>query len=150
MKNNFNELFKKKIGKFKSRGYFNIKDMARDIYFEFQFNGKTRKRDQLEWLKMQYIVKRLESELSEQDCYSYKKNEFISLDEATLANLQHMEGNFETDIAGRESTLKRIKEKIAECNKHKGQMELQFEGSKIVGIDEVKTIEELLPGSDDL
>ena len=150
MKNNFNELFKKKINKFRFRHCFSIKDMARDIYSEFEFFGKTRKRDQLEWLKMQYILKRLESELSSCDCYSYAKNQFVSLDEATLEHLNEMDKNFTHSIKGRQGTLKRIREKIDECNKHKGQMELQFEGSKIVGIDEVKTIEDLLPGSDDL
>lgn len=148
MKNNYNELFKKKISKYQRHGIFNIRDVAKEIYSEFEFLEKTRKKDQFAWLKMQYILTRLESDLSSYDCFSFKKNEFVSLDKATLKNLISMDENFEASIRGRDNTLQRIREKIKELNKHKGQMELQINGSKIVGIDEVKSIEDLLPGSE--
>lgn len=140
MKNNYSDLFRKYLPKYQQNGCFDIRDFAKDICSEFCFAEESEKIDELEWLKMQYVMNRLEADINDYDCYSFSRHKFISLDEATLKQLQKIDGDFAKAILGREKTLQRIREREA-CI---GQMEMSMNGSEIVGITERKSITDLL------
>ena len=136
MKSNFNELFENIFETYRKRGAFSVEDMINEIMEDFCFSSNVKRKE----LERFYVKTRLETMLSVNECYSYKKNNFVALDKASLENLKNIDGNMTKDIASRQKTLDRIKERETQV----GQIEMQIEGSEIVGTEERKSIADIL------
>lgn len=141
MKSNLTELFNERIVDLKANGIININNLIDDIMNNIQFYQKMSRQELEEF----YVKSRIESLLNQNNCYSFAKDNFISLDIANLKQLEIMDQNFVDAIKGRESTLKRIREQ----EQMKGQMKMDFEDSKCVGISETLSIDDILRKTSD-
>lgn len=110
MKSNFAERFNEVFEKYKELGIFNIDDMVDEMMDGFRIVTEKRRE------KDRYILKdRLESMLSQNDCFSYAKNQHVMLDQATLEKLKDIDQTMVSDITSRAKTLQRIREKEKEA-----------------------------------
>ena len=119
MKSNIAELFSEMFPRYKAKRDICVDDMVNEAYQKIVFieepePGELLKRD----IKHQFEVY-----LNSCDCYSFKKNHFISLDAAGIQDLQTMDDSFANDIKGRQATLNRIKQRETEV----GQMCMKFD-----------------------
>ncbi len=124
-KSNFSELFYNAIDKYRNRIIFNVNDLVEEICRGFEWIEEPSEEE-----KDRFIIKsRVESLMSQNDCYSYKKNHFIDVTRATSDNLGdicNVEESFKQDIKARKNTLKRLK---AQEKQIRGQMTLQEDGT---------------------
>lgn len=135
MKSNLNMLFEQIFEKYRRSGTFSVDDIVDEIMDDFSFSNRIPRKD----LERFYVKTRVESMLSQNECYSYKKNNFVALDKASLENLQNIDANMVKDIGSRQKTLDRIRERETQV----GQMEMQIEGSEIVGTEERRSIADI-------
>ena len=140
MKSNITDLFTELIGKYKGQLTFSLKDFADEVEERFEFVQDEEQEDLLAYLKRFYIETRLRNMLNLSECYSWSKNEYVSLDKAGMKALVQMDENFARAIQGRKDTLDRIRKREEEFI---GQMELIFYKNEIVGTEERKSLAEL-------
>lgn len=139
MKSNFSELFNKAFEKYRKQGAFCIDDLVDEIMEEIKFFDRPKTKDFIRWI----VKARTETEVNVKECYSFQKNWFISLDAASLENLQNIDNDFLSLIASFQESEKKVIERIKEHQKNVGQMRFAPDGT----YGETKSIEELIGGS---
>ena len=133
MKDNFSEVFEEMYQQCK-QGIIDVELLLDAIIPRMLFYSPITKEDLLrKWLKA-----RLEVSLNANDCYSVAKGQFIWIENADLKQLLQMDDNLRQSIAGRENTLKKIREREAD----KGQFKWVFRDGEFaveeeIGIDEI-------------
>lgn len=106
MRSNLTEAFKKNIDSFKDSGAFNINDLVQAVREDTEID----KYPSYSWLLNFYFKCRVEALVSSENCYSFKRNMFVALDNAKIKQLFEIDRNFKRDIEARQKTLERIRQ----------------------------------------
>ena len=136
MKHNLAKLLNERIHEYKNAVIIDVNEVVDELLPKVRFYEYASRKALLRG----YLKARVEVFLNKQNCYSFRKNRFVSLDNANVDQLAAMDKDFVRGILGRAKTLKRIREMEAA----KGQMRIQFEGNEFIGYAEEESIEKLL------
>ncbi len=136
MKHNLSKLLNERIHEYKAAVIIDVNEVVDEILPRVRFHEFVSK----QMLLREYVKARVEIFLNQRNCYSFRKNKFVSLDSASVDQLAAMDKNFVKGILGRAKTLKRIREMEAA----KGQMKIEFDGNEFIGYAEEESIEKLL------
>ena len=98
MKSNFNEIFEKRLGDFKSASDISIEDVLDEMMEEFKYEKFVPKT----WLLRKVLRAKLTSALNHNQIYSYEKGKYVSLGNADEAQLTHFMDKAKKDIEAAE------------------------------------------------
>lgn len=138
MKSNFEELFINKLSSLKHKGTIDAKALSDSIKESIEFDDET---NVSEYLLDFWTMFRTVNSLNANDCYSYEKGKYISLDIANEKNLDTIDDRAKEVIKSREDLRAEI-EKRRKNIPHQNTM--HFDGSDFKGYKEEPTVEELL------
>jgi len=130
MKSNLMELISQRLEQWKEKGIINVEEELDNIMKDVYFMDKVTYED----LKRSYVKDRLESVINANSFYSYKKNMFVTLENANIQELYAIDDNFANAIKAREKTLERIR--AEERSRIEGQMVFTFKENIAVGAEQ--------------
>ena len=130
MKSNLMELISQRLEQWKEKGIINVEEELDSIMKDVYFMDKVTYED----LKRSYVKDRLESVINANSFYSYKKNMFVTLENANIQELYALDDNFANAIKAREKTLERIR--AEERSRIEGQMVFTFKENIAVGAEQ--------------
>lgn len=130
MKSNLMELISQRLEQWKEKGIINVEEELDSIMKDVYFMDKVTYED----LKRSYVKDRLESVINANSFYSYKKNMFVTLENANIQELYAIDDNFANAIKAREKTLERIR--AEERSRIEGQMVFTFKENIAVGAEQ--------------
>lgn len=130
MKSNLMELISQRLEQWKEKGIINVEEELDSIMKDVYFIDNVTYED----LKRSYVKDRLESVINANSFYSYKKNMFVTLENANIQELYAIDDNFANAIKAREKTLERIR--AEERSRIEGQMVFTFKENIAVGAEQ--------------
>lgn len=121
MKSNYNKVINDIFPEYLARGRFDIDEVVDEVMSLIEFDEQP---SLLEVLRI-VIKARTEVFANNHDCFSFAKNQFVYLNQASIENLITIDESFVNSIKSRKKTL----DKIRAQEEIRGQMRFDADGS---------------------